>query len=314
MHVFLRADGYTSASEAFAKLRSNEHGQKTYSLQLWAKAHTKGTTSRIMLVLATDKVDDTAVPAGRMALELALTTADLCVISWNKAYSLHPRSTFLVKEAYLLSRIVPELSESLQSLSTDGIRVKGLHWSAQHDDSNVPQALTRYRRIGDKFTWTLDLDTTGITPSSCIPTKVLESNTYRLALPFGLGCIPVHHYTMMTSSIVHPVLEYAYLHADYHHREDRKYVSPAYGRQISGLKERLDDALMLEMTNMKEEDRPREYDDVVVRGTYRGHVDWDKVEIVKGETWKYWDGDVLEWLEQAWKRQEEVDDGKSRMG
>jgi hypothetical protein len=35
---------------------------------------------------------------------------------------------------------------------------------------------------------------------------------------------------------------------------------------------------------------------------------------VKGETWKYWDGDVLEWLEQAWKRQEEVDDGKSRMG
>jgi hypothetical protein len=314
MNAFLLADDYTPTSEDVSKLRSNEHGQTTFVLKLWTKVHSNGTTTHVMVVLDTDTSDAT-IPASKVALQLALTTSDLCFISWNKAYSLHPRSIFLAKEAYSLLRIVSNLSETLNSLAADEIRVKGIHWSAKHDDANVPQNLTRYRRVGDTFTWSIQLDVEEIKIPSHVPDSVLESHTFRLALPFGLDHMPVSHYTLMAASITHPVLKYAHLVAEHHHhREDKDYVSTGYAVQIARLREKLDDVLMLEMTKMGEEDRPREYGDVVVRGTHRGRVDWEGVGIEKPASWKWYDGDVVKALEKAWRGLGEGDHGKERKG
>jgi hypothetical protein len=51
--------------------------------------------------------------------------------------------------------------------------------SVHFENGGERDPLVRLRRVGDRYTWMMDLDTTGIeTPD--IPNSVIESSTFRL--------------------------------------------------------------------------------------------------------------------------------------
>lgn len=115
-----------------------------------------------------------------------LVTAGLCFITWNKAYVLFPYSTFVGAEFFLLTEFSKTFSNTLESITQEGIKMKTIAWThvpggndSYNQDSGDLKELTRYRRTGDRHTWMMDLETDGISKPD-IPTAVLESATFRL--------------------------------------------------------------------------------------------------------------------------------------
>jgi hypothetical protein len=193
MKAFLKADGYARCSRSRAEeksleliqYRSSEADDPQYRLSLYKKIDANGETSEVMMW-------KDSTPVSTLLFRGARTTADLHILSWDKAHSLYPQRTMLAKEAYMLNKMdeetCEELSENLKSLSEDRIDVKGVHWSTKHDEAAIPENLTpRLRHIGDKFTWTLEFNTEGVVVTSFVPNKVLESSTFRIV------CRSAHH-------------------------------------------------------------------------------------------------------------------------
>jgi hypothetical protein len=132
MKAFLKVDGYARCSRSRAEEksleliqhRSSEAGDPQYRLSLYEKIDANGETSEVMIW-------KDSTPVSTLLFRTAPTTADLHIVSWNKAYSLYPQRTMLAKEAYMLKKMdeetCEELSEDLKSLSDDGIDVKGVH-------------------------------------------------------------------------------------------------------------------------------------------------------------------------------------------
>jgi hypothetical protein len=313
MEGFLEADGYVKCLDSdaeedeetsleFKQYRSNENGACEYIMSLYEKVTNNGETSAIL-------VYNDPTPVSTLIFNTARTTADLHVISWNKAYSLYPQCTMLTKEAFLLNmideQICEELSEDFNSLSEDGIVAKGVHWSAMHDPTNVPEELTpRLRRIGDKFTWIINLNTEGISPTSCVPDNVLQSSTFRMALPFRSSSfeMPVSYYTMMVRSLTAPTIKYSYTYAttDEKDQYNREHNFMEYSNSISWLNLRVHEATMVEITKMKTQDRPAIYAQIFALGVDVSSVDWNAVDIQKPATWKHYDDELLKQLHAVW--------------
>jgi hypothetical protein len=320
MEGFLEADGYVKCLDSdaeedeetsleFKQYRSNENGACEYIMSLYEKVTDNGETSAIL-------VYNDPTPVSTLIFNTAQTTADLHVISWNKAYSLYPRCTMLTKEAFLLNmmneEICEELSEDINSLSEDGIAAKGVHWSSMHDPSNVPEELTsRLRRIG-KFTWTINLNTEGISPTSCVPDNVLQSSTFRIALPFRSSPfeMPVSYYTMMVRSLTAPTIKYSYTYATTHDKDqyNREHNFMEYINSISWLNLRIHEATIVEITKMKTQDRPAICAQIFALGVDVSSVDWNAVDIQKPATWKHYDDELLKQLHAVWMAQVELDD------
>ncbi|KAF1846390.1 uncharacterized protein K460DRAFT_356074 [Cucurbitaria berberidis CBS 394.84] len=110
----------------------------------------------------------------------APSTATLSFITWNKAYSLFPRTTFVRKECYLLQKIEDgEAGDSIRAhlteLSKNGIKTKAHHW-----DDEQEHEITRIRRVGDKHTWVINLETTGLEiVMSPVPDAAIEASTFK---------------------------------------------------------------------------------------------------------------------------------------
>ncbi|KAJ4299991.1 hypothetical protein N0V90_005239 [Kalmusia sp. IMI 367209] len=92
-------------------------------------------------------------------LQRAITTCGLNFITWNKAFALFPRATFVRNESYILTDWNEELSEALVNISEKHDR-KTIHLPL---DERAEADLAAPRRIGDKKTWVIDLDMAGLT-------------------------------------------------------------------------------------------------------------------------------------------------------
>jgi hypothetical protein len=175
-----------------------------------------------------------------------------------------------------------------------GFKIKGIHWDAHA--TNPPKSvkvLDSIRRIGDEHTWSIDLDTTGVTPST-VPDAVLESTTFQLELNES-G--PTTRYRVAAATfLTHPVLKYRHTTAG--NAEDVYQDLPAYCRAMRDLDHRLHDATVIEMIKVGHADRPRVFDNLVNR-LVRAHK--LRGRFVLPDTWKYYDDELLRHLGKAWK-------------
>lgn len=94
-------------------------------------------------------------------LQLGTTSCDMTFISWNKAYCLFPRTTFVDHQVVSLSPMDDKQIARVNELETLGFTVRDLlHIDAQQW-SDLPDS--RFRFIGDKHTWRLNFDTSETT-------------------------------------------------------------------------------------------------------------------------------------------------------
>lgn len=100
----------------------------------------------------------------------AHATAKINILTWNTAYSIFPLPTFIHGKSYLLKPIRMD-SEYGEWAFPSGMKIQDALWDEERT-RNHP--IREQRRIGDRFTWTIDLPTRGITCRSKVPDSVLQ--------------------------------------------------------------------------------------------------------------------------------------------
>ena len=256
----------------------------------------------------------TGVPLNALLCN-SMSTGQLSFLSWNKAYALYPRHTFLEKETYLLQNIRDRLPNTLwrqnmQDFANSGIKAKGLHW----DEDSDP--IAGIRRVGDQSTWTIGLNVSNIKLNHRpIPDAILESTSFAIR-PYT----PVTHdsfgghvsrYTMgATKTISSPILKYKYVvHEE--PRENPEYQS-AYFRKLQDIHRSLHDQLRIELMELPVSSHPAEYQDVMEG---RLHMEDLKMDIIPNG-WTYYDDDLVKYLAKLHDDHEkqEAAHGKDRSG
>lgn len=121
-------------------------------------------------------------------------------ITWNKAYSMFPKSTFVEYKAYPLECIEEDWDE-FYKLHFEELRQRGWSRGTWPQDRVLPSdfehptispsetSITRdhetspiHRRVGDRKSWVVQLDTTSVVPPST-PDWVIESSGFSVWLP-----------------------------------------------------------------------------------------------------------------------------------
>ncbi|KAF1930498.1 uncharacterized protein M421DRAFT_412760 [Didymella exigua CBS 183.55] len=200
----------------------------------------------------------------------------------------------------------------------DGLKTKSISWAqsqfpmSQSDgisssellsDENGDdiKKLTRRRQIGDKHTWMLELDTTGVTIPD-MPVTVYESTTFRLKVPTSSEAdTSVAHYKVdYDESLKHPVLKYR-VFGDHNHLQRNSYST----RKCEELQGRLNELNLIELMKIPVGQRPPQYTELLLNMRL---VTGSRGKFDLAPTWTFYDDEVIEFLDKAWKVQQRIDE------
>jgi hypothetical protein len=257
-------------------------------------------------------------------LAAALSTSDLDIISWAKAYSLFGCATHVKGVAYLLGELDETRAahlrnltenESIRSMTTSWARRRTCWGARAYGGFSDADKMTRRRRIGDSFTRIYALDVEGvIVPPE--PQGVLESTTFSLRTPQTEDIEgPVSYYKVeFDETIRHPVLEYKFVTLKEDQEDgsvteyddfDQRMRTSYYSQKCDELNDHLDELTVLELTKIPTKDRPAAY-----RGSLNdlNRACLAELEFDVPSSWSYCDLDVIEYLAEAWKNQLEYDE------
>ena len=80
-------------------------------------------------------------------------TAVINVITYNKAYALFPRNTYIKHKTYLLKEGNDYFGALLKKYRKRGWAARDILWP--EEESSNKELSSAYRRIGDRYTWTI---------------------------------------------------------------------------------------------------------------------------------------------------------------
>ena len=130
------------------------------------------------------------------------------VITWNKAYAIYPLQTFVRHKTYLTKQISEVYGKLLLKYAQRGWDTGDVLWPEECPSNH---GLSGLRRIGDKYTWVIPLDTNGIPPSK-VPDSVIEHSVFQVKLLTPTGLHKTHQYFVECSEFSSHVLRFNYLH------------------------------------------------------------------------------------------------------
>lgn len=125
-------------------------------------------------------------------------------MSWNRAYSVFPLSTFIQYKGYQLGGPFSRSPSLLNEYSLRGWNMQKLMWL---EEKRLNHPIRTYRRIGDGFTWTIPFDTKSVQWSK-IPDYVLEYACFQMHSRQDMGPIA---YQISTTEFIDQDLKYRYL-------------------------------------------------------------------------------------------------------
>ena len=158
-------------------------------------------------------------------------TEALNIITWSHAYSILPYPTFILKRSFFLESAAAGPSERLArilkarkhilDLPTEPLNIRDAQNRAHSDLTTALPSLVDYghRRIGDKHTWTIALNTDGIRQPAK-PAITTTHASFRVQIVFcppptedhhGRLCFTPSHYKLFTFLVAAPCLKYEYL-------------------------------------------------------------------------------------------------------
>ncbi|KAL8893571.1 MAG: hypothetical protein Q9192_005134 [Flavoplaca navasiana] len=108
-------------------------------------------------------------------LEGFYSTIVLNFITWNKAYTLCPLTTFIQKRGYLLHESDDYLASLVDKYTQRGWNIQS---TMRPEDQKVNHSVKAHRRVGDQFTWKIPFDVRNVKCSKT-PDAVLERVFFR---------------------------------------------------------------------------------------------------------------------------------------
>ncbi|KAF2822713.1 hypothetical protein CC86DRAFT_81853 [Ophiobolus disseminans] len=297
MHVFVREDQKAAIENFLLSECASRNGVVKQTTSWRHKAYNLSADGKIRQIQV-HLVDSCPLAS---ILGDSLGTIKLCFISWNKAYCLFPQDSIVKREGYLLQDPYHPMNgtvwqHQLQRLYTQGIQTLGMPWA--EDDS----WLTRLRRVGDKHTWIMPLDTSGVALGGIehVPDIVIESATFQLkavenATPTTSG--PLYRY-MMTPFFI-------FSHANLQHNYITVLDSSGYEDRVRQLSDRVNALLRISLTRLPEDQRPLCYGSFI--NTLQNqtipliYFKWLNTGMPVPGHWLYFDNDLRGELERLWQ-------------
>lgn len=243
-------------------------------------------------------------------LHQAPSTASLNLITYDKAYALFPRETYLDKEAYLLKSTLI-YQDQFACLSEDGLKALPQHWD---DDGGLVEAvaLKRPRRIGDKHTWVINLDTNGIETSTHPSNAVIEHSTFRIRShhrdssypsPQDLSAYELDAKPVLRHAIFkHPYVTMAEPGRSYHVQQEKR----RYAHKLQELAEKMKTLMLFQLKNVADAEQPNDFDDFVFNGSHArlypiSEFVWNEDEVPAA--WTFFDEKIVKKLDELWEEE-----------
>lgn len=214
-------------------------------------------------------------------LNKALTTADLNVISWNKAYCLLPIPTVVSHKFYPMKPFDNALGKSLREQAKRGWTTKDMLWP-----DLTTQLISRKEchQVGGPSSLIIKLGNKP--PGDYTPDYVLEGSVYSVVWKFmNTGrCLSV---TMKPAPVSY-ALRYAHANGEVGHgcKDWERFLC-----------DRLDRWTYVEIAKMDREEQPQGFYDMAP-GNYRVRIP-DGYQLP--ETWDYADDQIIPWF-QEWEK------------
>lgn len=214
------------------------------------------------------------------------STISLNIISWNKAYAIFPKSSFISYRGFLAHALDLNLKDEY---SRHGWTVQDVQWA---EDERRDKSFGLTRRVGDKHTWTIPFDTTKVSYSP-IPDFVLEHAVFSIEKHKlnHSGRFHYYRYKIWTGHRSTAILRYSYAIPR---------TSDTRGRICwrSFLTERLGRLAPIEMSKLALADRPTNFAQIL-----NGQVPHWKIDpntFTKPDNWIYWDDEIPGWY-KVWE-------------
>lgn len=223
------------------------------------------------------------------------TTIVVNFLSWNRAYAIYPIPTFLNHKGYML-RDEAEFEENLASkYRSRGWSYEDVEWTTGNPTNHL---MKLPRRVGDRYTWQIDLDTTNVSPSQ-MPDSVLDYAEFGIRNFFS-NQFPQRfaHYPISAKAFRACTLRHEYLYAP--------------NGWIEFLQEKMDHFTLRELRKLTLAERPADdaLNDLIGdgNGVYQRVDDIvDSQGWVKPDTWTYYDCEIPD-LYREWE-QRRLDEG-----
>jgi hypothetical protein len=239
-------------------------------------------------------------------------TESLNIITWSHAYSFLPYPTFILKRSFLMENAVTgsphrlgrilKAKKRIFDLATEPLDIH----DAQHGSratsayaENVRKLPSRvdygHRRVGDKHTWTIALNTDGIHQPTKNPIPTTHASFRILAVPYpprvqdnhGRPRLTPSFYKVCTTIIAAPCLKKEYLvdPTDLEH--------PAH----SIVPWRYEDISLARIEALRDEEKPPGWTAIDLPGLRHG---WEHFGCDVPVSWKWYDDEVEELLGARW--------------
>lgn len=215
------------------------------------------------------------------------STVCVNIISWNKAYAVFPKSSFISHKGFLAHVLDGILRDEY---SRYGWRIQDVQW---REDERRDRSFGLTRRVGDKYTWIILLDTTNVSWSP-IPDFVLEHAVFsieKLRLN-RTGRFHYYGYELSTGHRSTTILRYAYA------------VPANPGTQggpiswIAFLNDRLGRLAPIEISKLASPNRPTNFAQILNGDV--PHWEINPYTFTKPDDWVYWDEEIPGWY-KVWK-------------
>lgn len=130
-------------------------------------------------------------------------------MSWNKAYSIFPRSTFIQYNGFKLEAKDSRSCFSPGEKTFAGWNLQELVWL---EEQPLNHPIRKYRRVGDGFSWTIPFNTKNVQWSK-IPDYVLEYQSFKMNPLAGFfdGVVRPVAYQTVATEFMDETLSYRYL-------------------------------------------------------------------------------------------------------
>ncbi|KAH7019802.1 hypothetical protein EDB80DRAFT_701551 [Ilyonectria destructans] len=199
------------------------------------------------------------------------TTACVNFLSWNKAYSIFPRPTFIQRRLAPLRSLDDELNSTLKKLGRHGWSDRDVLWPGRHGGHETQLSqITGLRRVGDGSTLIIPLDTITGHHTPPFPDSAIEYSQFNIATfdPFDIHASRTGQNWLPPTSFHNMIPPTAFIKV-----EGEAVNSPALRHPIvtfdlgweADLKERLKHWAWDEWYRLDADDRPAQDPDVVPR-------------------------------------------------
>lgn len=217
------------------------------------------------------------------------STICLNIISWNKAYAIFPKSSFISHKGFLAHALDINLKDDY---SRHGWRIQDVQWA---EDERRDKSFGLTRRVGDKYTWTIPFDTTKVS-WSLTPDFVLEHAVFSIEKHKLNRTGPSHYYGYKTSTGHRSTAMLRYSYAIPGHPstpQGENYLSWIYF-----LSARLDRLTPIEISKLAPANRPTNFAQIL-NGEVP-HWDIDPNKFTKPDDWVFWDEEIPDWC-KVWE-------------